>query len=136
MDRCRKSQDWTTACTVVCPNVTRRTKERIAQSKRARAGSLAIELISHKWRELVSSGRLVCVCHVVFSGMTFVVFCFVFFFMLSLKPRLFVQSFFVFDMHASRQPDVFLPFFCFYGDVAFSEYFCAITVFSLYGDYY
>ena len=27
---------------VVCPNVTIRTKERIAQSKRARAGSVAI----------------------------------------------------------------------------------------------
>ena len=27
---------------VVCPNVTERTKERIAQSKRARAGSLAL----------------------------------------------------------------------------------------------
>ena len=27
---------------VVCPNVTRRTKKRIAQSKRARAGSLAL----------------------------------------------------------------------------------------------
>ena len=27
---------------VVCPNVTRRTKERIAQSKRDRAGSLAL----------------------------------------------------------------------------------------------
>ena len=27
---------------VVCPNMTRRTKERIIQSKRARAGSLAI----------------------------------------------------------------------------------------------
>ena len=27
---------------VVCPNVTRRTEERIAQNKRARAGSLAI----------------------------------------------------------------------------------------------
>ena len=29
------------AVAIVCPNVTRRTKERIAQSKRARAGSLA-----------------------------------------------------------------------------------------------
>ena len=28
--------------TVVCPNVTGRTKEMIAQSKRARAGSLAL----------------------------------------------------------------------------------------------
>ena len=27
---------------ILCPNVTGRTKERIAQSKRARAGSLAI----------------------------------------------------------------------------------------------
>ena len=27
---------------VVCPNVTRRTKDKIAQSKRVRAGSLAI----------------------------------------------------------------------------------------------
>ena len=44
---------------VVCPNVTGRTKERIAQSKQARAGSLAM-LISHKWRELVSSGRVSC----------------------------------------------------------------------------
>ena len=52
---------------VVCPNVTGRTNERIAQSKRARAGSLAIivDQISHKWRELVSSGRFVCSCHVV-----------------------------------------------------------------------
>ena len=42
MNRCRESQGWTTACTVVCPNVAGRTKERIAQSKRARAGSLAL----------------------------------------------------------------------------------------------
>ena len=58
---------------MVCPNVTGRTKERITQSKRARAGSLALALLtSHKWRELVSSGRLVCRCHDVFSGVTFV----------------------------------------------------------------
>ena len=45
---------------MVCPNVTGRTKERITQSKRARAGSLALALLtSHKWRELVSSGRLI-----------------------------------------------------------------------------
>ena len=44
MDRCRESQGWTTACSiVVCPNVTgRTTKESITQSKWARAGSLAI----------------------------------------------------------------------------------------------
>ena len=41
-DRCRESQGWTTAYTVVCPNVTGRTTERIAQSKRSRASSLAL----------------------------------------------------------------------------------------------
>ena len=50
---------------VVCPNVTGRTKERIAQSNRARAGSLAL-LTSHKWHELVSTSCLVCRCHGVF----------------------------------------------------------------------
>ena len=40
MDRCRKSQCWTTACRSM-PE--RDGKERIAQSKRAHAGSLAID---------------------------------------------------------------------------------------------
>ena len=90
---------------VVCPNVTGRTKRRIAQSK----GLVLVHsplLTSHKWRELVSSGRLVCRCHMTsLSGVTFVLFCFVFVFMLSLKPRPFVQS--SFDMQAPRQPHVF-----------------------------
>ena len=59
---------------VVCPNVTGRTKERIAQSKRARAGCSPM-LTSHKWRELVPSGRLVCRCHDVFLWCS-VCFCF------------------------------------------------------------
>ena len=50
---------------IVCPNLTGNTKERIAESKRARAGPFTL-LISHKWRELVSSGRLVCRKHAVF----------------------------------------------------------------------
>ena len=54
--------------------------------------------------------------------------------MLSLKPRPFVQSFF--DMQAPRQPHVFLLFlFCFFGVVAFFEYFRTNAVFSLYGEY-
>ena len=60
------------------------------------------------------------------GGDTFVSFRFSFF-LLSLKPRPFVQSFF--DMHAPRQPHIFLPFFrflCFFEDVALSEYFCTI----------
>ena len=45
-----------------------------------------------------------------FSGVTFVLFCFVFVFMLSLKPRPFVQS--SFDMQAPRQPYVFFFLRC------------------------
>ena len=41
MDRCRESQGWTTDA-VACPNATGRIKERIAQSKRDRAGSLTL----------------------------------------------------------------------------------------------
>ena len=79
---------------VECPNVTGRTKDRIAQSKRFWAGSLAI-----------SSGRFVCRCHVVFLWCyVCFVFCivFVFVFMFLVKPRPFVQSFF--DKHEPRQP--------------------------------
>ena len=51
---------------VVCPNVTGRTKKRIAQA----SGLVLVRsplLTSHKWRELVSFRRLVCRCHGVFS---------------------------------------------------------------------
>ena len=44
-----------------------------------------------------------------FSGVTFILFCFVFVFMIYLQPRPFVQSFF--DIQAPRQPHVFLSFF-------------------------
>ena len=87
---------------VVCLNATGRTKKRTAQSKRAHAGSLAlVDYYSHKWRDFVSSGRLVCRCHGVFS-LVLRLFCFVSFFvsMLSLKSLSFVQS--SFDMQAFR----------------------------------
>ena len=69
-----------------------------------------------------------------FSGVTFVSFCFDFVSMLSLKPRSFVQS-----APICRRPDsqtcFFLFFFVYVGDVAFFEYFCTISAFSLYGEY-
>ena len=71
---------------VVCPNVTRRTKERIAQSKRARAGSLALVDYSHKWRKLVPSGRLVCRCYDVF------LWCYVCFVLLRFRLYAFVEA--------------------------------------------
>ena len=64
-----------------------------------------------------------------FSGVTFVLFCFVFVFMFSLKSRPFVQSFF--DMRAPIATRVVVVvvvvavIFLFFvlGDAAFSEYF-------------
>ena len=41
MDRCRESQGWTTACSGISER-DGKDKDRIAQSKRARAGSLAL----------------------------------------------------------------------------------------------
>ena len=60
---------------VVCPNVTRRTKERITQNKRARAGSLALV----DWPQVA---RITCILLadavlLSLSGVTFVLFCFV-----------------------------------------------------------
>ena len=69
---------------------------------------------------IISSGRLVCGCHIVLR-----LFCFVFFLTLSLKqrPLTFVQSFF--DVRAPRQPKSFSSFspFVYFGDVAFFRVF-------------
>ena len=72
---------------VVCPNVTGGTTERIAKG----SGLVLIrssKLISHKC--ILRADAVLS-----FSGATFVLFCFVFVFLLSRKPRPFVQSFFV-----------------------------------------
>ena len=75
-----------------------------------------------------------------FSGVTFVLFCFVFVFMLSLKPRPFVQSFF--DMHALRQPhavtEKFSASFFVFISLKISLLPCIfvpLPFFSLYGEY-
>ena len=67
-----------------------------------------------------------------FSGVTFVLFCFFFAFMLSLKPQSFVQS--SFDMQAPRWPHVYIYFILFfYLEMSlFPSIFCTIAVFSLY----
>ena len=69
-----------------------------------------------------------------FSGVTFVSFCFVFVFMLSLKPWPFVQS--SFDMAPDSHACFFLLFPFVYLEVSlFPSIFCTIAVFSLYGEY-
>ena len=87
---------------VVRPNETGRTKKRTAQSKPARAGLLTLVNC-----QVATSGANSHTPGVEFadvltssSGVTFVNFWFVFAFMLLLKPRPFVQSFF--DMQAPR----------------------------------
>ena len=80
---------------VVCPNVTGRTKDRIAQNKRSCAGLLAVVDYIHMWRELVSSGRMSC-CLSLFFFWSF----FGLFFLSKLRP--FVQS--SLDMLALRRP--------------------------------
>ena len=105
---------------VVCPNVTGRIEDRIVQSKRACAGSLAIvDYCSHKWRELVFFGRLVCRCHFVF------LWCYVCFVSFS-SVCTFIEA-------AALCPDRYacVPT----ATCVFPEYFCIITVFSSYGGY-
>ena len=83
---------------VVCPNVTGRTKKRIAQIKRTCTGSLAI-VDSYKWR-VVSSGLMSCCLSL---ALRLFWFCFVFVvYAINQRPGPFVQSFL--DMHEPRQP--------------------------------
>ena len=100
---------------VVCPNVTGRAKEGIAQSKRACAGSLA--LVANLYPPGVWFADVV----TFFSSVTFVLFCFVSVFMFSLKPRPFVQS--SFDAPIATRVSFFFVFLFLFGDVTFSEYF-------------
>ena len=103
------------------------------RTKPKASGLVLVSLLtSHKWPERVSSGRLVCRCHVVFLRccVCLVLFCFVFVLLLSLKPRPLVQSFFVlryvWGPTATRVSSFF--FFFFFRDAAFSEYFCTIVI--------
>ena len=73
---------------VVSPNVTGRTKKRIAQHKRARTGSLAFCWLATSGANLYPLGVWFADDVMTsFSGVTFVLFCFVFVFMLSLNRK-------------------------------------------------
>ena len=114
---------------VVCSNVTGSTKERIAQSKRARAGSLAI--VDYP-REFVTSERLICRYHVVF------LWCNVCFLLFRLRLFAFTEAEVLrsivlrssicirLDSHTCFFLFFFFFSFCFFGDAT-------ITVSSLYG---
>ena len=81
-------------------------------------------MTSHKWGELVSSGRLVCRCHDVF------LWCYVCFVLLRFRVYAFVEaaalrSIVLRYTHApiATRVSFFLSFLLLFGDVAFSEYF-------------
>ena len=109
MDRCRESQGWTTACSSM-PE--RHGKDQVEDIPKQAGSCWFARHINHKkWRELVSSGRFFfsfwfADAMLSFSGVTFVLCCFAFVFLLSLKPLLFVRSFFdmvLFSMPTSYQ---------------------------------
>ena len=87
IDRCRESQGWTTACSRM-PE--RDGKDQGQESKRARAGSLAIVDKSQVARTCILRAFFWCADAVLpFSCVTFVLFllCFLFVFLISLKPQ-------------------------------------------------
>ena len=108
MNRCRGSQGWTTASS--------RMPERDGKDQGEDSPKQAGLCWFARPCRLASSGANVYPLGVwfadtmtFFTGVTFVLFCFIFVFMLLLKPRPFVQS--SFDMQAPRQPHVILVFF-------------------------
>ena len=85
---------------VVCPNVTGRTKKRIAQSKRGLCWFALPCRLATSGANVYPPGVWFADVMMSFSGVMFGLFCFVFVFILSLKARPFVQS--SFDMQALR----------------------------------
>ena len=122
MDRCRQIRGWTTACSSMCDRDEKDQGEG-SPNKRARDGLFA---------SVVSSVRLIGRCHAVFPWyyVCFVMFRFhVFGFTGSAALRSVVLRSSIcmrLDSYSSCS---------FFEDVAFSEYFCTITVFSLHEEY-
>ena len=98
-------------------------------------------LTSHNWRELVSSGRLVCRCH---DGFLWCYVCFVLLrFRLRFRLYDFIEAaaFRSIVLRYAGAPTAtrvyFLFFFpCIYLEMSlFTSFFCTIAIFSLYGEY-
>ena len=127
---------------VVCPNVTGMTKDRKAQRKRVRTGSLPIVDTPRVARNCNIRAFDLQMCHAVFLRyyLCFVLFRFRLFASIEAAPLRSID----FDMHAPRRshaltlPNNLSVAFLFYfliilfGGVAFSGYFCTIAVLSLY----
>ena len=90
MDRCRESYRDGLRHEMVCPNVTGRTNERMAQSKQARAGSLALVDKLPVARTCILRVFSLQIPLRFFFVLRLFLFCFGFVFISSLKPRPFV----------------------------------------------
>ena len=88
-------------------------------------------LTSHKWRELVPSGRLVCRCHDVF------LWCYVCFVLLRFRLHAFVEAAALRSIvfRYTGAPIATRVCFYFFGESLFPSIFCTISAFSLYGEY-
>ena len=86
--------------------------------------------VNHKWRELVSSGRFICRCF--FSGLTFVLFCFVFCLYAFVEAAA-LRSIVV--RYAGIPIATHVSFFVYLEMSLFPSIFCTISAFSLYGEY-
>ena len=96
-------------------------------------------LISHKWRELVSSGRFVCRCHDTFSLMLHL-FCFASFsrpyaFVEAAALRSIVLRYAGVPIATRVSFFLFFPFFVYLEMSLFPSFFCTISAFSLCGEY-
>ena len=99
INRCRGSQDWTTACS----GIPKRAGKDQGEDSPKQAGSCWFARpcrLASSGANLYPPGVWFADDITSFSGVTFLLFCFIFVFMLSLKPRPFVQS--SFDMQAPR----------------------------------
>ena len=130
---------------VVCPNVTGRTKERISQSKCARAGSLAVVDLLQGARTCILRADVV----LLFSGVTIVNFLLCFrCFLLFCQSR--ASSFNRYSLYICPGSQtqfpiittvcalsclVFFVLFCFMTGVTFSEYFVSLLFPLLYREY-
>ena len=129
IDCYRENQGWTTACS----GMPERDGKNQEEDSPKQAGSCwrSPLLTSHTWRELVSSERLVCRCHGIFSLVRFILFCFVFrlyAFVEAVALRSIVLRYAGVPIatRAYFLRSIFFPFFIFlFGDVVFSEFlFC------------
>ena len=131
MDRCRKKQGWTTACS----GMPERDGKDQGEDSPKQAGSCWFALVrsplltSHKWRELVPSGRLVCRCYDVF------LWCYVCFVLLRFRFYAFVEAAALRSIALRYAGAPIATRFFFLAMLLFPSIFCTIYAFSLYGEY-